>query len=288
MDGNYRPHSVGDITITALDAPLGAQVRCGPLDKLSVAEKEIVRRAWLDHLILLFPGQNLSQDEQIEATKLFGPIAEVRTRTGQVAISTVTNVGPNPLLGHAELRWHSDQSFAPHPVYASMLFAIEIPEVGGDTYWNNMYLAYETLPEALRIRVQGLTIKNDNSTKNAGPREGEVVSHPIIRTHPETGLNALYLGRRPFSYINGMPVDESEALLNDLWAHATNPTLEYKHRWTPGDVMIWDNRVVMHKRDAFGENMRRVLNRTQTKGNYTFYDPMAHHRGYHPRGRFAA
>lgn len=299
MDLISSATSIGDITIKPLDAPLGAQVFCGPVDKLSADEREVIHQAWLDHLILVFPGQNLSPEEQIAATPIFGPVAAVFMKGGEKEITTVTNIGPMPLLGNAELLWHSDQSFEDIPISASMLFAIEIPEVGGDTYWNNMYLAYETLPPALRARVQGLTIKNDISTNSAGQRVMRIPettdvrlskgpSHPIVRTHPETGLNALYLGRRPFAYVNGMPVEESEALLNELWAHATNPALEYRHHWTPGDLMVWDNRAVMHKRDAFDENLRRVLNRTQSKGCFTYYDPTADARGFHPRGHLRA
>src|SRR6187549_774604 len=119
MDLLDRAATDREITITPLDAPLGASVRCGPLDKLDVEQRAIIHQAWLDHLILLFPGQNLAPEEQIAATTIFGEVAAVFARGGvRKEITTVTNVGDNPLLGNAELLWHSDQSFEPYPVGA--------------------------------------------------------------------------------------------------------------------------------------------------------------------------
>jgi len=293
--------SDSEITVTPLRAALGASIRCGNLAKVGAAGREQIRQAFLDHLVLVFPGQNLSEDEQVSITDIFGELGDslIGTVTDRQKVVKITNVGANPLLGNGELFWHSDHSFEERPILASLLHAMEVPPVGGDTYWNNMYLAYETLPEALRARVRGLTIKNDISINSAGQRVERVPettdvrlskgpSHPIIRTHPDTGLNALYLGRRPFAYVNGLSVEESEDLLNTLWAHAANPAFEYRHHWSVGDLVVWDNRAVMHKRDAFDETQRRVMHRTQTRGDIPAYDPAADARGFHPRGTMGA
>lgn len=282
------------VTITPFDAPLGAAVHCGDLAKVDTEGRAAIRQAFLDHLILVFPGQNLSDDDQLAITSIFGAQSD---STGGIherqRVITISNQ-PGGALGSGELRWHSDHSFEKIPFSASLLHALEIPPEGGDTLFNNMYLAYATLPPALLERVRTLTIKNDISINSAGERVERVPettdvrlskgpSHPIIRTHPETGLNALYLGRRPFAYVNGMEVEDSEALLDELWAHACNPAFDYRHQWTAGDLVVWDNRSVMHRRDAFDETQTRIMHRTQCQGDEPVYDPTADARGYHSR-----
>lgn len=254
----------------------------------------MLRQAFLDHLVLIFPGQGLSDDEQVSITSIFGlptdstggPVRNIRKLLVEVSNQ------PGGALGSGELRWHSDHSFEKEPFSASLLHAIEIPPEGGDTYFSNMYLALATLPPVLRERVSGLTIKNAISTNSAGIRVGEPITdirthngpnHPIIRTHPETGFNALYLGRRPDAYVNGLSIEESEELLDELWAHATQAAFEYRHRWHVGDLVVWDNRAVMHRRDAFDETQSRIMHRTQCKGEVPTFDPGAEASGIHPR-----
>jgi taurine dioxygenase len=177
-------------------------------------------------------------------------------------------------LGDGDLVWHNDMTYLPNPPPASVLCAVELPPSGGDTWFCNMYLAYEMLPAALRARIAGLSANHDSSYTSAGTlRKGfEEVSdvskapgakHPLVLTHPETGRKALYLGRRRNAYIVGMPLAESEALLDQLWAHATQEEFAMKHRWRLGDVVMWDNRCTMHRRDAFDPAARRILHRTQ-------------------------
>jgi taurine dioxygenase len=142
-----------------------------------------------------------------------------------------------------------------------------------------MYRAYETLPASLRERVAGRLLKHDNTIDAAGyVRKGmerhadEDVSvspgraHPLVRSHPETGRSCLYLGRRSRSYIVGLARDDSEALLDELWAHATQPQLTWSHEWRSGDVLIWDNRCVMHRREPFDPHARRLLHRVVVRG----------------------
>jgi taurine dioxygenase len=281
--------------IRPFDGPLGAEVFCGDLTQVGARGREQLHQALLDHLVLAFPGQNLSEDEHVAITSIFGELGD-GTYGGpdRKKIITISNQ-PGGALGSGELRWHSDHSFEARPISISLLHALKVPDEGGDTYWNNMYLAYATLPPALLDRVRNLTIKNDISTNSAGQRVERMPettdvrtsigpSHPIIRTHDETGLNTLYLGRRPFAYVNGFTIEDSEALLNELWAHASDPRLEYRHHWRVGDLMVWDNRAVMHRRDACDENKPRVMSRTQCRGQVPFYDPAADARGYHARG----
>ena len=157
-----------------------------------------------------------------------------------------------------------------------------------------MYLALEMLPEALRSRIHGLTIKSDMTYNSGGQlRRGltppaDVISapgpsHPIVRTHPETGHNTLYLGRRPNAYVNGLPVEQSETLLNALWSHATQEAFTYHHEWRVGDVLIWDNRCTMHHRNPFDPQSRRVMHRTTVKGSRPYYSGEAEKMPPHPR-----
>jgi taurine dioxygenase len=158
-----------------------------------------------------------------------------------------------------------------------MLYAIEIPPLGGNTGFCNMYAAYEAMPAELRRRVEGLTLKHDGTYNSGGyvragvtptddPRRSPGTSHPIVCTHPETHRRVLYLGRRRNAYIDGLPLAESEALLDELWSHATRPELAWYNEWRVGDVVLWDNRCTMHRRDPFDPEARRILHRTQIKG----------------------
>jgi taurine dioxygenase len=168
-------------------------------------------------------------------------------------------------------------SYKDEPPVASLLHAIEVPPEGGDTGFANMYLAYETLPDDLRRRLATLVCKHDASRNSAGelrrgfaevtdPREAPGAVHPLARTHPVTGRKALFLGRRRNASIPGLPLAESEDLLDRLWAHATRPDFTWYQRWRVGDLLLWDNRCTMHRRDAFDPATRRLMHRTQVAG----------------------
>jgi taurine dioxygenase len=169
-------------------------------------------------------------------------------------------------------------SYNPEPPSASVLYALEIPPAGGDTGFTNMYLAYETLPDELKRAVEGRVCKHDASRNSVGelrrgfsevtdPRETPGAEHPLVRTHPVTGRKALFLGRRRNAYVPGLSLPESEALLDRLWAHATRPELTWYQVWKIGDLIMWDNRCTMHRRDAFDPTSRRVMHRTQIRGD---------------------
>jgi taurine dioxygenase len=190
-------------------------------------------------------------------------------------------------------------SYIEVPPDASILYAIEVPDAGGETGFCNMYRALETLPQALRSCIAGLTIKHD-ATHNSGGflRKGFDLpadvsrspgpSHPAIRTHPETGCDALFLGRRPYAYVQGLAIAESEALLDRLWAHAARPELAWYHTWAVGDVVIWDNRCTMHRRNAFDNAARRIMHRTQIKGTRPYCDGAGERKLPHPRALLPA
>ena len=182
-------------------------------------------------------------------------------------------------LGDGEAFWHTDSSFVEVPPAASLLRALEVPpqSAGGSTFFLNMYSAYETLPEPLKKAVEGKTCIHDSSRNSAGElRKGFQTTHdvrttpgavhPLVRLHPITKRKALFLGRRPGAYIHGLGVEESEALLDAIWAHATQERFAWYQKWRIGDLVMWDNRCVMHRRDAFDESLRRLMHRTQIVG----------------------
>jgi taurine dioxygenase len=180
-------------------------------------------------------------------------------------------------LGAGEATWHTDMSYLTDPPKASMLYALEVPPSGGNTYFNNMYLAYETLPAEMKKQIEGRRLKHDGTYNSGGyvrqgvaavddPISSPGTYHPLVCTHPETKRRVLYLGRRRNAYIDGLPLAESESLLDELWRHATQDELTWFNEWRPGDLVLWDNRCTMHRRDPFDANSRRVMHRTQIKG----------------------
>jgi taurine dioxygenase len=270
-------------------AMLGAEVRCGDLRTLDEAGFAAVRQAWLDNLVIVIRGQTLSDPELMAFGRRLGeldaaPLAKTgnekaRSHEEVIVVSNVMEDGkPIGVLRDAEVVWHSDNSYRDVPLSFSALYSLEVPPTGGDTGFANMYRALETMPADLRRRIDKLTIKHDMTYNSVGDlregfkpvtdvRDAPGPSHPIVRTHAETGYNALYLGRRPNAYIDGLPVEESERMLEALWAHATQPQLTWHHQWKVGDLLIWDNRCVMHHREPFDAGSRRVMHRIQGKGD---------------------
>ena len=277
-----------DIDIVPTGAALGAEIRSVDLAKLDAAGFERIHQAWLDHLVLLFRGQRLSDDDLIAFSRRLGeldwaPVQETGRRfvEGKPEIYVVSNVVENGVpigsLGAGEAVWHTDMSYLTDPPKASMLYALEIPPDGGNTGFCNMYRALEAMPAALQRRLEGLTLKHDGTYNSGGylrqgvaasddPTRSPGTSHPVICRHPETHRRVLYLGRRRNAYIDGLPLAESEALLDEIWSYATKPELAWYNEWRIGDVVLWDNRCTMHRRDPFDPAARRILHRTQIKG----------------------
>ena len=281
------------ITVTPLGNGIGAQV-----DDVSLGApipphvRNQIMAAWLRHLVLRFRGQQgMSTQQLVDFSRMFGELDRAPTpanKTGKpyliefpqvTAISNIVVDGtPIGGLGAYEAEWHTDMSYNESTPSASILYAIEIPPSGGDTWFCSMYDAYDKLPPDLKARIAGLKCVHDASRNSAGmlrkgwqevtdPRETLGAHHPIVRTHPVTGRKALFLGRRLNAYIPGLNFEESEALLNTLWAHSVWPEATWTQQWRVGDVVIWDNRCTMHRRDAFDANTRRLMHRTQIAGD---------------------
>lgn len=281
-----------EVEVISLPYALGAEVRCGDLRKLDGESARQVRQAYLDHLVVLFRDQTLDDYELMDVGRRFGELARPISAEYQADgvrpfneslkhVSIISNVVENGVaigaLGDGEAVWHTDFSFHEVPYSATLLYALEVPPKGGNTGFLNMYLALETMPRELRREIEGRTIKHDASHNSAGllrrgfapvtdVRISPGPSHPIIARHPETNRDALYLGRRPYAYVNGLPVADSEALLDALWAHATQPQFAWHHEWKVGDLLAWDNRCTMHHRDPFDPASRRVMHKTVCQG----------------------
>jgi taurine dioxygenase len=284
-----RAATASGITIVPTGASLAAEIRAVDLKHVDDAIFAAIHRAWLDHLVLLFRGQSLSDDELIAFSRRFGeldwaPIQETGRRfvDGHPELYVVSNVVENGVpigsLGAGEAVWHTDMSYLPDPPKASMLYALEIPPSGGNTGFVNMYAVYEALPAALKQRVAGLRVKHDGTYNSGGylragvtptedPRDAPGTLHPLVCTHPETGRKCLYLGRRRNAYIEGLPLAESEKLLDEIWRYAEREDLAWYNEWRVGDLVLWDNRCTMHRRDPFDPGARRIMHRTQIKGS---------------------
>lgn len=303
------------IEVIPAKAALGAEVRGVDLTKIDDATFKQLHDIWLDQLLLVFRGQKFAAQDLVTLVKRFGiPVTSsnlhkrgleerIANRVFNLPpeVTVVTNVRENGkpvgILGDGEVVWHSDFSFKEAPTAARMLLAVEIPPAGGSTYFSNCYAAYDALSPAMKKRIAGMSIKQANIVDTAMQirpgasldmdiREIPGPSHPIISTHPETGRNMIFLGRRHSAYVNGCTLEESEALLNELWAHATDPRFVYEHHWQVGDVVVWDNRATLHRRDAFNSDSRRVLYAAQVEGHRPYEAPDA--LKLPPHSRYAA
>ena len=300
-------------------AALGAEIRGIDLRTIDDAAFAEIHRTWLQHVMLVFRGQSLQAQDLVNLVRRFGtPVTssnlhkrDLKERAGNelfklppevTIVSNVKQEGKSVgILGDGEVVWHSDFSFKDRPTAARMLVAMEIPprEAGGTTFFLNCYAAYDALSPEMKKRVSGMTIKQADIVDTAmkvrpgmSPdmdiRSVPGPSHPVISTHPETGNNMLFLGRRHGAYVNGCSLEESEALLNQLWEHCARERFWYEHTWAVGDVVVWDNRAILHRRDSFDSATRRVLYAAQVEGHKPYEAPDALTRPAHPRAKLLA
>lgn len=281
-----------NIKITPLGGPLGADVTGVDFSSpLSGTDLQLIEQAWTKHLVLRFRGiDHLSADDLIMFSKNFGgldarPISTSDTNpyfeVDKPEITIISNVvmdgKPIGGLGAYEAVWHADMTYVDLPPKGSCLYAVEIPPSGGDTYFTNMYEAYETLSPELKEKIKNLICIHDASRNSAGelrkgfqdiedPTQTVGARHPLVRVHPISKKKCLFLGRRRGAYIPGFSLPESEELLNQLWAHASQPKFAWGQQWKLGDMIMWDNRCTMHRREAFDTSSRRLMLRTQISG----------------------
>jgi len=247
------------------------------LSRLDDGAAEAIKDAWLAHKVLVFHGQQLDEDDLVDFAERLGDV-EIhlrQTRTsGRREVLLVSNKRedgkPIGRLGNQELNWHMDQIFMAKPTAGTMLYAVEVTPEGGDTWFCDLGAAYESLPLALKARVDGM--RGVHSAATADRRVGiqltdeqrlqapEVV-HPLVRTHPLAGEKTLYFSMNHTARIEGMAEEESLELIEELRRHATSPNFVYAHHWQVGDLVLWDNAATMHRRDPFPDHFPRLMRR---------------------------
>ena len=261
------------------------------LSRIDSSEFAQLYGIWQRHHVVVLRGQTLDNAQFERFSAMLGELdpppnqgAGRKSVPGFPNLYVVSNrksSAGEPLgaLGDGEAQWHTDMSYLERPPFASMLWSIEIPSTGGDTWFAGMPAALRSMPADLVRRMEGLTIKHDGTYDSGGnvrkglvPNDDPIQSvgtpHPMIITQPETGERTLYLGRRRNAYVPGLELADSDQLLNLIWAYATAAAVTMRHSWRVGDVVLWNNLTTMHRRDAFPSDQYRTLHRSQIKGQY--------------------
>lgn len=279
------------VSHTPISPALGAEIHGIQLATITPAQFTALQALWNEHHVVVLRNQQLTNALFERFSAMLGELdpppnqgAGRKSVPGFPNLYVVSNKrGPQgePLgaLGDGEASWHTDMSYLERPPIASMLWAVELPTTGGDTWFASMPAALRSMPQDLVARIRHLGIKHDGTYDSGGNvRKGMVANddptlsagtvHPIVIAHPVTGEPSLYLGRRRNAWIAGLPLHESERLLNILWSYATADAVTLRHRWKLGDVVLWNNFTTMHRRDAFPADQIRTLHRSQIKGRF--------------------
>ena len=280
MDPTATQARPATFALRPLSPALGAEISGIDLrDPIDAALKGKLLDAWHEHLIILLRDQVLDEDAQVRFAETFGPPAKITSGRGfsvrhpsVMLISNIRQDGkPIGALPDGEMQFHTDQCHQAVPAKATLLYAIEIPSLGGNTLFANAYAAYATLPADIRARIEGrraLNAYDKDSTQRTARYDNAASScwHPVVRTHPATGRKALYVNRLMTREIEGLPRAESDALLEKLFDHQEQQQFIYEHVWRPGDLLMWDNRCTLHARTDFPAGERRLLRRVTILG----------------------
>lgn len=258
------------LKITPTGGALGAEISGLDLaNELCAETLNRLRRALLDHCVIFFRDQHISEADQVRFTSYFGrPVAHVREQPDRpikeiFILSNITENGqPIGALGNAEITFHSDLSYMPQPGTISILYAVEVPSHGGATQWCNCRAAYEALDEDTMNELRNLRAVHRHYIETQNPLH-QLVDHPVVRTHPETGRKGLFVSPHLTKYIVGLTAAKSKELLDRLVAHMLQPRFIWSHEWRPRDLVVWDNRPTMHRREPFPNSERRIIKRTQ-------------------------
>lgn len=263
--------------IIPTDAVLGADVvgldLREPLAPETVAQ---VQAAFHSYAVLRFRGQQLSKAQQVAFSRYFGEPVPHPTNTRdrdpeQPEITVISNIEENGkavgALGNAELTFHADLVFLHTPGSISILYCVETPDQGGDTYWSSGYAGYASLDDRTKAQIEGIGVAYVHTNPAYNPPTPPV--HPLVCTHPETGRKTLFLSPNAAQRMMGIEEETGRALLEQLYAHASQERFVWRQQWQPGDLIMWDNRCTMHRRDGFPQDQRRLMWRTQLLGPCT-------------------
>ena len=257
------------IEIVPTGYALGAEIQGVDLRfPINEADAEKIRQALLDYMVIFFRNQQISEQQQVEFTRHFGiPIEHVREQRERPVkeIFVISNVKENgePIgaLGNDEISYHSDLSYMRKPGTISTLYAVEVPSTGGQTEWVNCYAIYESLSDQMKARLKGKRAVHRHYIETQNPQE--LVDQPVVRRHPQTNKPSLFVGPHLTKYILGISQEESDAILKELNEVIHQPQFAYRHHWRVGDLLVWDNRATMHRREPFPATERRIMKRTQ-------------------------
>jgi len=286
MVSTQEPAASTELQFVPLTKHIGCEVKGIDLRKpVAPAAASAIYRAWLDHAVLLFRGQELTQEDLIRVTGIFGEFAPIGRPAHTLPkgfakilpnIMLISNIRENGetigALPDGEMMFHHDTIHRDEPHKATLLYSVEIPTYGGDTLFASGTAAYDALDPATKKKLEGLKAVNFyvyNSVKRDDKQGVDATSqavHPVVRTHEETKRKALYINRLMSIRIEGMSEAESEPLLNFLYDHSEKPEFVYTHVWRKGDLVVWDNRCSSHARTDFPSDQRRLLLRTTVKG----------------------
>jgi len=282
--------------VCVVEAPLSAAggariIGIDLREPLTPVLRDQIQHAFLAYHVLVFPDQELSREQQYAFTANFGEIERHGGRSSHRKRHDVAHVisnldrDGNPVDRSespvSNYRWHTDKSYYAVPPMMTALYAVELPPQGGDTEFANTAMGFAALPDAVKHRIAGLRVvfywgasarRSDSAPRSeAEMQEHPPVDHPLVRTHPETGEGALYLGNH-VSHIFGMPEAEGAAIIEELLRHTTKPEFVYIHRWRVGDLVMWDNRCLLHRAVANYEMGKypRVLHRSVVRGTVPY------------------
>ncbi len=279
--------ATGNLAVQQVAPAVGAEV--GDIDlsqPINERTAALLRDAWHEHIALVFHGQDITEEEQLRFAACFGEVGMRRRRPGEQgegefrgSIMMVTNITDGPedqrnSFGDGEMWWHHDTCYYDVPNKATLIYSVELPATGGNTRVNNMYLAYDNIPQPLKDKLEGGRVLQVHDYKRRERIDLETADidnmihcyQPIFVTHPVTGKRALYVNRLMTAAIEGLPRVESDAVLEDLFAITEDPAIYYEHEWKLGDLLMWDNRCSIHMRTDFPRDQRRLLRRCTVAG----------------------
>ena len=277
------------LIVTPTDAPTGARITGVDLGtELDAAAYGAIHRAWLDHQVLVFPGQKMTEEDQIRFATHWGEMPlrsryagrREEGRRSHESIMLISNIRedgePIGSLPDGDMMYHSDGQYDEHPYRYTMLYALDVPSSGGNTLFANLYNAYDALPADLKERLAhveaqhgyyaGRHVTPEILKTLAITQVDDAFAHPVFTAHEETGRTVLYVSRLLTTSLKGLPEAEGNAILDRLLDHVEKPEFVYEHVWSPGDFVIWDNRCLNHARTDFSAGERRLLRRTTVQG----------------------
>jgi len=278
------------VTVTPLSPVLGAEISGVDLTRdLSDDVVAQIQQAWNDHIVIVFRGQEISQEDQLRFAAKFGPLAQRKKAPEQLRSRAegVLQLDPHVLLvsnkkingvpvgafGDGDMWFHIDSGYAEKPYAYTFLYGLELPSWGGDTLFSNMYLAYEALPELLKQRIAGKKAlhvheykRNEKVAADTDLSNTPHWFHPVVITHPKTGRKSLFVDRLMTARIEGVSQQESDDILGQLYEIGEREEFIYAHKWSLGDFVMWDNLATVHARSYFPKEETRLLRRCTVEG----------------------